>query len=38
MECLVSIFTIGINSKSIPLPLQSAQETYPKFFPTSDVS
>ena len=26
--CLVSIFTVGINSKSFPWPVRSVQETY----------
>jgi len=37
--CLVSIFTIGINSKSFPMPVSSVQETFPTFRrrPMSDI-
>jgi len=34
----VSIFTVGINSKSFPWPVHSVQETCPKFSVTSDAS
>jgi len=37
MGSLVSIFTIGINSKSFPWPVHSVQETRPKFSATSDA-
>jgi len=37
MGCLVSIFTIGINSKSFPRPVHPVHETYPKFSATSDA-
>ena len=30
--CLVSIFTAGFNSKSLPWPVRSVQETYPQIF------
>jgi len=35
--CLVSIFTVGINSKSFPWPVHSIQETTPKFSATLDT-
>jgi len=36
--CLVSIFTVRINSKSFPWDIRSVQERYlPKFAATSDV-
>ena len=35
--CLVSIFTVGINSKSFRWPLHSIRQTSPKFSVTSDA-